>query len=236
MILEILSGFTRALLYIILAELFWGKEKVRFMKWSKFLTCMVIIVAYLVSNIWAIEWIRGFLSVEIVVILIIYGVIDNKKIGWIQLIGGATGAYIFSLIINAVIALIFGSLTSFTNVISNVAFKYVICILFRVIASVLIYNNYDWAMKQSKKKGTNIIMLVGALVIFFQQFFQIAYIDKNYSFAMMVILLFYLTMIFTAFMLLQHNRLTAKQQAIEEDNRQMSQRLHRSKDVLGVVS
>lgn len=213
-----------------------GKEKVRFMKWSKFLTCMVIIVAYLVSNIWAIEWIRGFLSVEIVVILIIYGVIDNKKIGWIQLIGGATGAYIFSLIINAVIALIFGSLTSFTNVISNVAFKYVICILFRVIASVLIYNNYDWAMKQSKKKGTNIIMLVGALVIFFQQFFQIAYIDKNYSFAMMVILLFYLTMIFTAFMLLQHNRLTAKQQAIEEDNRQMSQRLHRSKDVLGVVS
>ena len=37
-------------------------------------------------------------------------------------------------------------------------------------------------------------------------------------------------------MLLQHNRLTAKQQAMEEDNRQMSQRLHRSKDVIGVVS
>lgn len=53
---------------------------------------------------------------------------------------------------------------------------------------------------------------------------------------MIVVLLLYLTMIFTAFMLLQHNRLTAKQQAIEEDNRQMSQRLHRSKDVLGVVS
>ena len=72
--------------------------------------------------------------------------------------------------------------------------------------------------------------------MFFQQFFQTAYIDKNYSFAMIVVLLLYLTMIFTAFMLLQHNRLTAKQQAIEEDNRQMSQRLHRSKDVLGVVS
>ena len=72
--------------------------------------------------------------------------------------------------------------------------------------------------------------------MFFEQFFQVALLNKNYNFAVVLILLIYLTMIFTAFMLLQHNRLTAKQQAIEEDNRQMSQRLHRSKDVLGVVS
>ena len=65
---------------------------------------------------------------------------------------------------------------------------------------------------------------------------QTAFITKDYSFLNVLFLLLYLTMIFTAFMLLQHNRLTAKQQAIEEDNRQMSQRLHRSKDVLGVVS
>ena len=114
--------------------------------------------------------------------------------------------------------------------------KYYLLIGMRIFCIMFICIKYDWLQQQIKKTAVNIMILIGAFFMFFQQFFQMAYIDKNYSFAMIVVLLLYLTMIFTAFMLLQHNRLTAKQQAIEEDNRQMSQRLHRSKDVLGVVS
>ena len=87
-----------------------------------------------------------------------------------------------------------------------------------------------------KKTAVNVMILISAYFMFFQQLLQTVYVDKDYNLGVVLLLLLYLTMIFTAFMLLQHNRLTAKQQAIEEDNRQMSQRLHRSKDVLGVVS
>ena len=161
---------------------------------------------------------------------------DSNRCEKIQLVSGVVGAYIFSFIINAMIVWLVGCAIYFSNGISNIQVKYWVCILIRLAVSLIIYVKYDLALKQSKKKVTSVIMLVGTCIVFFQQFFQMAYIDKNYSFAMIVVLLLYLTMIFTAFMLLQHNRLTAKQQAIEEDNRQMSQRLHRSKDVLGVVS
>ena len=107
---------------------------------------------------------------------------------------------------------------------------------FGVIIITIIWLKYDRLQKYTENIVLNISVIVGAFVLFFQQFFQIAVVEKDYSFGGIIILLLYFTMIFTAFMLLQHNRLTAKQQAIEEDNRQMSQRLHRSKDVLGVVS
>ena len=105
-----------------------------------------------------------------------------------------------------------------------------------VMIIAIIWVKYDKLQKYSENIALDICVMVGTVVMFLLQFFQAAVVEKDYSYSRMIILFFYLTMIFTAFMLLQHNRLTAKQQAIEEDNRQMSQRLHRSKDVLGVVS
>ena len=236
MILEIVSGFTRAILYIVIADLFWEKSRKIFITWRKIIAIAAIVVVYLFSNRWAVDLIAGLLPVEIMIILLIYGMSDSNRCEKIQLVSGVVGAYIFSFIINAMIVWPVGCAIYFSNGISNIQVKYWVCILIRLAVSLIIYVKYDLALKQSKKKVTSVIMLVGTCIVFFQQFFQMAYIDKNYSFAMIVVLLLYLTMIFTAFMLLQHNRLTAKQQAIEEDNRQMSQRLHRSKDVLGVVS
>ena len=235
-ILEIVSGFTRAILYIVIADLFWEKSRKIFITWRKIIAIAAIVVVYLFSNRWAVDLIAGLLPVEIMIILLIYGMSDSNRCEKIQLVSGVVGAYIFSFIINAMIVWPVGCAIYFSNGISNIQVKYWVCILIRLAVSLIIYVKYDLALKQSKKKVTSVIMLVGTCIVFFQQFFQMAYIDKNYSFAMIVVLLLYLTMIFTAFMLLQHNRLTAKQQAIEEDNRQMSQRLHRSKDVLGVVS
>ncbi len=236
MIWEILSGSTRAILYIILAGLFWEKKKIKFIHFKTLFIIMLITFVYFISNMHNFEWTKGFLPIEVMGILLLYGVIDKPKIKGIYWISGAIGAYIFSFIINAIIASTFGWLAYFIDGVSHVELKYFIGIVFRLGVCLIICMNYELALKQAEKKVTNVIMVIGAFVIFFQYFFQTAYIDKNYSFAMIVVLLLYLTMIFTAFMLLQHNRLTAKQQAIEEDNRQMSQRLHRSKDVLGVVS
>lgn len=114
--------------------------------------------------------------------------------------------------------------------------KYIWVIGIRICCLILLRIKYDWLQKQVENTAVNVMILIGAFFMFFQQLLQMAYFEKDYNFGVVLLLLLYLTMIFAAFMLLQHNRLTAKQQAIEEDNRQMSQRLHRSKDVLGVVS
>ena len=51
-----------------------------------------------------------------------------------------------------------------------------------------------------------------------------------------LLLLVYITMIYTALMNLQHRHLTADNQRILDDNQRMSQEIHRSRDVIDVVS
>ena len=236
MISAIISGITRAALYVILADLFWRKERIRHLNLRLMLFVTVIVAAHYISSLQRYDLVSGIIPIVEVGILICYGFRESNELKMLRLCGGAIGAYIFSFIINALLALVVGGLM---NIICNyISFNimYVIASVFRMSVVVLIYINYSWFQRYIDKTAVDVIILISAFILFFIQFFQIAYGQEKYSFAVIIILLLYLTMIFTAFMLLQHNRLTAKQQAIEEDNRQMSQRLHRSKDVLGVVS
>ena len=177
------------------------------------------------------------LPLEIMCALEIYGIICLRdKISKLQLWVGVIEAYIGSFLLNLAFGILFGILTGLVSYEIHINGKYTFVGILRIVIIYIIWKKYDWLQLQAEKLVMNIIIIVGSFFIFFRQFLQMIYVDKDYNLGVVLLLLIYLTMIFTAFMLLQHNRLTAKQQAIEEDNRQMSQRLHRSKDVLGVVS
>ena len=174
--------------------------------------------------------------IVVLLALMVLGLVTEEKRSVIQSIVGAIESYVMTFLICFIIGILLGIVAKIGFNSMHTYGKYALLIAMRILCIIFVCVKYDWLQQKVKKTAVNVMILIGAFYMFFQQFFQTAYIDKNYSFAMIVVLLLYLTMIFTAFMLLQHNRLTAKQQAIEEDNRQMSQRLHRSKDVLGVVS
>lgn len=196
----------------------------------------IMAIVLSISNYYEDKWLVALAPFVVLLVLTILGILTegNKKI--VLVITSAIESYVVSFLLSLIFIVLFGMLSKIGfDGISKYG-KYILLIGIRIFCLILIWIKYEWLQKQVEKTALNVMILIGAFLLFFQQFFRMAYIEKEYSFAVIIVLLLYLTMIFTAFMLLQHNRLTAKQQAIEEDNRQMSQRLHRSKDVLGVVS
>lgn len=231
------SHFTRAVLYVLLAELFWKKKKDCVWSAASFSMIILLMVVEYISTTVPNQIVSIMLPLEIMCALEIYGIIClHDKISTLQLWVGVIEAYIGSFLLNLAFGILFGILTGLVSYEIHINGKYTFVGILRIVIIYIIWKKYDWLQLQAEKLVMNIIIIVGSFFIFFRQLLQMIYVDKDYNLGVVLLLLIYLTMIFTAFMLLQHNRLTAKQQAIEEDNRQMSQRLHRSKDVLGVVS
>ena len=233
---EVLLGISKTGIYVFIAELFLGRN-VTFIRDRKvYLVSAMVALILSISNYYEDEWLAAITPFVVLLSLTVLGKLTEGKKNIILSITSAIESYVVSFWFSLVFIVLFGMLSKIGFNVALKYDKYIWVIAIRAICLILIWTKYEWLQKQIEKTAVNVMILIGAFFMFFQQFFQMAYIDKNYSFAMIIVLLLYLTMIFTAFMLLQHNRLTAKQQAIEEDNRQMSQRLHRSKDVLGVVS
>lgn len=236
LLFKILLGISKTGLYVLIDGLFLGKRQTFLRKINVYLMGGIIAVALSISNYYEDEWMVALTPFVVLSALTILGMLTEGKKDIFLSVTSAIEAYVISFLFNRIFSVLFGILSKIGFDSISKYDKYMLVIGIRILGLILIRLKYEWLQQQVQRTAVNIMILIGTFFMFFQQFFQTAYIDKNYSFAMIVVLLLYLTMIFTAFMLLQHNRLTAKQQAIEEDNRQMSQRLHRSKDVLGVVS
>lgn len=236
LLFEGLLGISKTGLYVLIVGLFLGRE-VTFLRDKKVYFMSVIIATVLsVANYYENKWMVTFAPIVVLVVLAILGILTEGKKNIVFSMMCAIESYIVSFLLSLVFGVLFGILSElgFSSIAQYE--KYVLVISIRVVCIGLIWVKYEQLQNLVRKTAVSVMILIGALFMFFQQLMQTAFVTKDYSLINISILLIYLTMIFTAFMLLQHNRLTAKQQAIEEDNRQMSQRLHRSKDVLGVVS
>lgn len=114
--------------------------------------------------------------------------------------------------------------------------KIIIMISLRSAAIVLIWFKFEWIQRHLQNIARYIIVILGAFILFFEQLFLLAYVNEHLSFMNAIILVVYFAMIFTALMNLQHRHLTADNQRILDDNQRMSQEIHRSRDVIDVVS
>ena len=238
MIYYFIADITRAMEYILLLGLFWQKDKKSFSNIQPLIMLAGITALQIVSLYVEESVVQSVLPLLIMLEMALFG------IGWVErydrkaYFAGIMEAYVFSVLIEFVSGVCVGIIGYGIShsYLLDFSGKLFVSSVARLITIVLIWLSYEKLLRFSKRTVVNVFIILGAFVLFFQQFIRFALGRSDYNFATIVALLLYFTMIFTAFMLLQHNRLTAKQQAIEEDNRQMSQRLHRSKDVLGVVS
>lgn len=232
----LLIDFSRACIYMLLLNLFWKIPQKMKLYYKNILAVIAITGVQLLSFRLNLQIIRSLLPVEIMAIMLLYGLYIGKNIREKYFMVGIMEAYAISVLLRFALGIVCGMIAFCFPVSIQVTYKRVIISVMQFGIFLLLQWKYDWLEKKFTQKAIGIVYILGAFVLFFQQFIQLALGKSDYNFATILALLLYFTMIFTAFMLLQHNRLTAKQQAIEEDNRQMSQRLHRSKDVLGVVS
>lgn len=236
LLFKIILGITKTGLYVLFAELFMNRT-IRFLRDRKtYVISTMIAIMLSISNYYERDWTIAVASIVVLLALTFLGVLTEEKRGVTQSLVGAIESYVAVFLVCFIIGVVLGVFAKFYSKSLDAYGKYMIVIGMRMLCLILVWVKYDWLQQQVKKSVANVLILVGAIFMFFQQLAQTAFVTKDYSLINIVVIFLHFTMIFTAFMLLQHNRLTAKQQAMEEDNRQMSQRLHRSKDVIGVVS
>ena len=227
----ILFELIKGIILVLLVELMAGRTRDNVISIKAFAAAIVISSLYYLSNQEQFNWLRSILPFAILGVLTLYGLSIGLNSDLKRYAKSVIAAYIIEIMISFFVGILLGSISWIVNRFVAIQCKNEVICFGWILLVVFVWSKYDKIQKYSENIALSISVICGAFVLFFQQFFQMAVVEKDYSFTKIIVLLLYLTMIFTAFMLLQHNRLTAKQQAIEEDNRQMSQRLHRSKDV-----
>ena len=232
MVVDIVKNLAGVLLF----EIFRDEKQRKQINCKSLITVCILAGLHFVSNYEDMNEFKTVLPLVEIIVLFIYGYLTCVTSNVRQIYTAAVEAYVSLTMIGFVLGPVMGALSWLFRRIIYIENEFVIVVCIWTIIVFMMCKYFHELKKYAQNTTTSIVIILGAFVLFFQSFFRIAFGEHNYSFGIIITLLLYLTMIFTAFMLLQHNRLTAKQQAIEEDNRQMSQRLHRSKDVLGVVS
>lgn len=231
-IFELIKGA----LLILLVELLDGERRTKVITRKSVVAVVAITGLYYVSNVDKFNWVKNILPFAIMGVLALYGLYRGMMRDLKRYVKSIISAYIVTTMMSFIFGLVGGIILWTIKKHVGIQYKNEVICLCGMIITAIVWVEYDKFQKYAENIALNICVVFGAFILFFQQFFQMAVVEKDYSFTKMIVLLLYLTMIFITFMIFQQNRLIAKQQEIEEDNRQMSQRLHRSKDVLGVVA
>lgn len=88
------------------------------------------------------------------------------------------------------------------------------------------------------KKGWMIYIIVVATVVllFIEQILRMSYTTERWDYTYIAIDCTYVAALFTILWLLDHHKMAKVQKMYAEDNRQMSQKLHRSKEILPMIA
>lgn len=182
------------------------------------------------------SWYYHLKVLLIIAMMYVYGWGINRHIRKIKILSYCVETYISTVLLSFLIGILCGFVREFvSNLFIETEGKYLV-IVPCLLAILVLWGKYNRIQALMKKRVWNIIAIMGAFLLFFQQLFIIFFSENNFQYLDVVLLLVYFAMLYTVIMNLQHRHLTADNQRILDDNQRMSQEIHRSRDVIDVVS
>ena len=182
------------------------------------------------------NWYHQMKAVFIIVMLYLYGCILTKSFSKRKLLSYCVETYIFTVLLSFLMGVMGGFAYLFYYQESFKIETRWLTIVPCVLVIVVLWCKYNMIQALSKKRVWNIVVILGAFLLFFQQLYLKAFSNKDVGYMVDVLLLVYFAMLFIVIMNLQHRHLTADNQRIIDDNQRMSQEIHRTRDVINVVS
>lgn len=182
------------------------------------------------------NWYYQIKVILIIMMLYVYGWGVNHHIRKIKIISYSVETYIFTVLFDFILGVAYGLAHEFVSrEVIKIENNWITIVPFVLVILVSLWK-YQRIQLLSKKRVLHIIAILGAFILFFRQIFYISYMSRKSSIMDVVLLLVYVTMIYTVILNLQHRHLTVDNQRILDDNQRMSQEIHRSRDVIDVVS
>lgn len=219
-IFNILNGNTRKMMY--------NSKTVLYIGIASLIQTISIIVDW--------NWYYQIKVVIIVALLYLYGKMINQHIQKKWLLSSCVETYIFTVLLSYLLGAIGGLIYLLYYQKTFKMENRWLTIFPGIFVVMLLLKKYGKIQELLKNRVWNIITILGAFLLFFQQLYFVAFSKKDVDFMVTLLLLVYFAMLYTVIMNLQHRHLTADNQRILDDNQRMSQEIHRSRDVIDVVS
>lgn len=236
MIIEYIMSILHAIYIILIFNILCGNSKKTLKNFKTIFFAGLFSAIQILPIMTGWVWYHHIKIVFIIAILFLYGWRINQYIGTVRLLSYCVETYIFTILIGFLLGVLCGCI----NLLFYwVAFYIVNTILMIVPGAFVIFVlcwKYSKIQALCQKRVWNIIAILGAFLLFFQQLFFVAFSEDRFHYMDVLFLLIYFAMLYTVIMNLQHRHLTADNQRILDDNQRMSQEIHRSRDVIDVVS
>ena len=225
MVLYIIHAYT----YILLYEKLLGQRSCQ-LKW---MFALILGIARYVAE--PVLYLNQLQPLMVYTVLVVYSVCCRSQNSHLENLGYAFITYAVITVFDIMVGSIGGLVAVLANV-NGRDLKNIVNFFSRVLFMVLVIKEEKLFLKLAQAKILTIVKIISIVVLILDQLLCIAYSTTNESLIYAMIACFYMATLFTILWLLDHYKMAKIQKMYADDNRQMSQKLHRSKEILPMIA
>lgn len=227
--MKIISALVHAYLFLRLYEILSEDRK-------NFVRCGVVIVIGVVRQIVeSVSCTRNIAPFVLCTILILYSIFIHGKNSNLENLKYALVVYGIDYVLGTVLGSVCGLIVGIADI-KNDDLKFMILSIGRIFMLLLLYK-YKAQVQKIKQKQILSIGVIGTIIVLFvEQVIRVSYTTERWGYMYIAIACTCLASLFTVLWLLDHYKMAKLQKMYADDNRQMSQKLHRSKEILPMIA
>lgn len=227
--MEAIALFVHAYMLVLVYEIL-SEDEQRFVKWVA--TLLIWVTKSIVESG---PFIKNIAPLVLCTILVIYSMIVHSPNSNLTNLKCAVVAYGMDYAMSIVIGTVCGLMATMIHIESR-KIAYYVFFIGRIII-IIVLCKYKEKMKNIKKMRVLYIGVMGTIVLLFaEQIFRVSFTKEQRSYAVIAIVFTCLAALFTILWLMDHYKMAKIQKMYAEDNKQMSQKLHRSKEILPMIA
>ena len=227
--MEILAFFINAYLYIFIYDAF-TEENEHFTKWF-----FVFAIGILKCIAEAITYTKQLIPLIVCTLLVFYSICIKTYNSNLQNLKYAVLTYGMVFVINVVLASSISIIVGLGEI-SATKYMYLFTCVGRLVVIWIMYKGKLMFWELKKDWILNIGSIATVVFLFTEQVFRVAYSNDNRVFSTLGVACTYLAALFTILWLIDHYKMAKIQEMYADDNQQMSQKLHRSKEILPMIA
>ncbi len=227
--MEVISFLIHAYLYLLIFE-FIIEEHNQYIKWV-----FVLLFGVIKFAAEYIAYTKNLVPLILCTLLVLYGKCITKNHSGLQNLKYALITYGIDLVMSIAMGSMFGMIGGVLEM-GGKAWTSISTAIGRVTCIILLNNKRIRIEKIKQTWVMDIGVLTTTILLFSEQIIRAGLITDNNSFVYISVVCIYVATLFTTLWLIDHHKMLKIQNEYALDNQQMSQKLHRSKEVLPLLA
>lgn len=227
--MEIVALLVRAYILVLIYEIL-SEDKQKYINGVAVL--LIAVAQYLMKSRLVLS---NLVPIVLCTILILYSMCGHSRNSNIANLKYAVVAYGVDYVISVILGSICGLLAVAVNVETG-DMKYLVLNIGRIMIALLLYKHRERVRVLKQMKVLNIGVIGTIILMFTEQLIRISYPKMRFGYVYIAVTCAYLAALFTILWLIDHYKMAKIQKMYADDNKQMSQKLHRSKEILPMIA